>query len=160
MSQGAELLSQKSLLFSSVSDDPNCDKVVTVNAVHHSLINLAALPDFLLLLDDDIALRYFDLKDWNICTQLLQGLPPELAALVAAVNNSQALLQCKFMWSKTCTLSDRTMIEFVQKKILSFFAHTPSVSPQSDSPGTLSEARKSIFRWYSCIIRSLLDQQT
>ena len=61
MSQGAELLSQKSLLFSSVSDDPNCDKVVMVNAVHHSLINLEALPDF--LLDDDIALRYFDLKD-------------------------------------------------------------------------------------------------
>ena len=63
MSQGAELLSQKSLHFSSVSDDPNCDKVVTVNAVHHALINLAALPDFLLLLDDDIALRYLDLKD-------------------------------------------------------------------------------------------------
>ena len=61
MSQGAELLSQKSLLFSSVSDDPNCDKVFTVNAVHHSLSNLAALPDF--LLDNDIALRYLDLND-------------------------------------------------------------------------------------------------
>ena len=43
MSQGAELLLQKSLLISSVSDDPNCDKVATVNAVHHSLINLAAV---------------------------------------------------------------------------------------------------------------------
>jgi hypothetical protein len=38
---------------------PNCDEVV--NAVHHSFINLAILPDF--LLHDDIALRYLDLKD-------------------------------------------------------------------------------------------------
>ena len=59
MSQGAELLSQTSLLFSFVSDDPNCDKIV--NAFHNSFINLAILPDF--LLDNDIALRYLDLKD-------------------------------------------------------------------------------------------------
>jgi len=47
----------KALLYKLVHPDCGC----FIDGVHHSFVNLAIVPEF--LLDDDIALRYLDLKE-------------------------------------------------------------------------------------------------